>query len=82
MWEKKLYLGFCRSSIPTSGSIKVNGKTPERARSEKDLGMFFNHQHFSHGELFLGKIGMPLEIMGFKKERKGNEKNLLFSKFV
>ena len=64
--------------LPTSGSIKVNGKSPERARSERDYGYVFQSPALFPWRTISGNIGMPLEIMGFNKlERKERiEKNL------
>ena len=64
--------------LPTSGSIKVNGKTPERARTERDYGYVFQSPALFPWRTISGNIGLPLEIMGFNKsERKERiEKNL------
>ena len=48
--------------LPTSGSIKVNGKSPERARTERDYGYVFQSPALFPWRTISGNIGLPLEI--------------------
>ena len=64
--------------MPTSGSLEVNGKSPEQARKERDYGYVFQSPALFPWRTISGNIGLPLEIMGFDKSEKMEriEKNL------
>jgi len=63
---------------PTSGSVSVNGKTPEQARLDRSYGYVFQAAALFPWRTIEDNISLPLEIMGFSKaERKACiEKNL------
>ena len=64
--------------MPTSGSLEVNGKSPEQARKERDYGYVFQSPALFPWRTISGNIGLPLEFMGFDKSEKMEriEKNL------
>lgn len=63
---------------PTSGSVTVNGKTPEQARLDRSYGYVFQAAALFPWRTIEDNISLPLEIMGFSKaERRACiEKNL------
>jgi len=63
---------------PTSGTVTVNGKTPEQARLDRSYGYVFQAAALFPWRTIEDNISLPLEIMGFSKaERKACiEKNL------
>jgi len=63
---------------PTSGTVTVNGKTPEQARLDRSYGYVFQAAALFPWRTIEDNIGLPLEIMGHSKaERKACiEKNL------
>jgi len=50
---------------PTSGSILVNGMTPEEARRKRAYGYVFQAAALYHWRTIEKNIALPLEIMGF-----------------
>ena len=64
--------------MPSSGSLEVNGKSPEKARTERDYGYVFQSPALFPWRTISGNIGLPLEIMGFSKNERIEriEKNL------
>lgn len=63
---------------PTSGSVTVNGLTPEQARLDRSYGYVFQAAALFPWRTIEDNIGLPLEIMGYSAaERKARiEKNL------
>ncbi len=63
---------------PTSGSVMVNGKTPEKARLDRSYGYVFQAAALFPWRTIEDNISLPLEIMGYAKaERQARiEKNL------
>ncbi|ABS13077.1 MULTISPECIES: ABC transporter ATP-binding protein [Brucella] len=63
---------------PTSGSVTVNGKTPEQARLDRSYGYVFQAAALFPWRTIEDNISLPLEIMGFSKaeRRERIEKNL------
>ena len=53
---------------PTSGTILVNGQTPDQARQSEHTGMFFSMLVYILGTG--GNIKPPLEIMGYSKSEQ------------
>ena len=52
---------------PTSGSITVNGMSPEEARRARAYGYVFQAAALYPWRTIAGNIRLPLEIMGFSK---------------
>ncbi|KAB2732421.1 ABC transporter ATP-binding protein [Brucella intermedia] len=63
---------------PTSGSVTVNGKTPEQARLARSYGYVFQAAALFPWRTIEDNISLPLEIMGFSRaeRRERIEKNL------
>ncbi len=63
---------------PTSGSVTVNGKTPEQARLDRSYGYVFQAAALFPWRTIEDNISLPLEIMGFSRaeRRERIEKNL------
>src|SRR5690606_36416728 len=63
---------------PTTGTVSVNGKSPEQARLDRSYGYVFQAAALFPWRTIEDNIGLPLEIMGYSKaERKACiEKNL------
>lgn len=61
---------------PSSGTITVNGVSPDEARRQRAYGYVFQHAGLYPWRTISGNIKLPLEIMGFAKaeqeERVGN----------
>lgn len=52
---------------PTSGTITVNGVSPEEARKSRAYGYVFQHAGLYPWRTIGGNIRLPLEIMGYDK---------------
>ncbi len=50
---------------PTSGTIRINGKAPARARLDRDYGMVFQAPVLMDWRTIAKNIELPLEIMGY-----------------
>ena len=55
---------------PTSGTILVNGQTPDQARQKRAYGYVFQHAGLYPWRTIAGNIKLPLEIMGFSKSEQ------------
>jgi NitT/TauT family transport system ATP-binding protein len=55
---------------PTSGSVRVNGKTPERARRDRDYGIVFQDAVLYDWRTVARNIALPLEILGWDREKR------------
>jgi NitT/TauT family transport system ATP-binding protein len=55
---------------PTSGTIRVNGLTPDQARQKRAYGYVFQHAGLYPWRTIAGNIKLPLEIMGFSKSEQ------------
>ncbi len=53
--------------VPTSGSLTVNGMTPDEARRKRAYGYVFQAAGLYPWRTIAGNIRLPLEIMGFSK---------------
>ena len=63
---------------PTSGDVRVNGKTARQARLDRDYGMVFQAPVLMDWRTVATNIELPLEIMGYDKaERKRRSADLL-----
>jgi NitT/TauT family transport system ATP-binding protein len=63
---------------PTSGTLSVNGKTPSRARLDRDYGMVFQAPVLMDWRTISKNIELPLEIMGYAAdERRRRSADLL-----
>ena len=55
---------------PTSGTIKINGKAPARARQDRDYGMVFQAPVLMDWRTIAKNIELPLEIMGYPADER------------
>ena len=55
---------------PTSGSIFVNGQTPDQARQKRAYGYVFQHAGLYPWRTIAANIKLPLEIMGYSKSEQ------------
>ncbi len=55
---------------PTSGSLTVNGMTPDEARKKRAYGYVFQAAGLYPWRTIAKNISLPLEIMGFSKEEQ------------
>jgi len=55
---------------PTSGTILVNGQTPDQARQKRAYGYVFQHAGLYPWRTIAGNIKLPLEIMGYPKSEQ------------
>lgn len=63
---------------PTSGTIRVAGKTPAQARAEREYGYVFQAPVLYDWRNVLANVMLPLEIMGYAKaERRTRATELL-----
>lgn len=49
---------------PTAGAVTVNGKSPARARHDRDYGMVFQQATLLDWRRVLGNVALPLEVTG------------------
>ncbi len=65
-------------TVPTTGSVRVNGKPAARARLDRDYGMVFQAPVLMDWRTIAKNIELPLEIMGFPAdERRRRASDLL-----
>ena len=55
---------------PTSGTVLVNGQTPDQARQKRAYGYVFQHAGLYPWRTIAGNIKLPLEIMGYSKSEQ------------
>ena len=55
---------------PTRGTVKVNGKTAEQARRDRDYGMVFQAPVLFEWRTVEDNVKLPLEIMGASPEKR------------
>ena len=55
---------------PTSGTMLVNGQTPDQARQKRAYGYVFQHAGLYPWRTVAGNIKLPLEIMGYSKSEQ------------
>ena len=55
---------------PTSGTIFVNGQTPDQARQKRAYGYVFQHAGLYPWRTIAGNIKLPLEIMGYSRSEQ------------
>jgi NitT/TauT family transport system ATP-binding protein len=65
-------------TTPTQGELTVNGKTPHKARLDRDYGMVFQAATLYDWRTVAQNVQLPLEIMGYaRKERESRAKAML-----
>lgn len=63
---------------PTSGNIRVKGKTPQQARRDRDYGIVFQAPVLYDWRTIRKNVELPLEVMGrTTSERSSRAKSLL-----
>jgi NitT/TauT family transport system ATP-binding protein len=62
-------------TTPTSGTIRINGKSPDRARRDRDYGMVFQAPVLMDWRTITENIQLPLEIMGFPRAERNRRAN-------
>ena len=55
---------------PTEGELLVNGKSPDRARLDRDYGMVFQAATLYEWRNVTKNVQLPLEIMGYTKSER------------
>ncbi|MFC4624621.1 ABC transporter ATP-binding protein [Daeguia caeni] len=55
---------------PTSGTVSVNGKTPQQARLDRSYGYVFQAAALFPWRTIEDNVGLPLEIMGLSKAER------------
>ncbi len=55
---------------PSSGEVRVNGKSPHKARKDRDYGMVFQAATLYEWRTVSKNIQLPLEIMGFPRAKR------------
>jgi NitT/TauT family transport system ATP-binding protein len=63
---------------PTSGEVRVNGKSPRQARVDRDYGMVFQSATLLDWRTVLDNVALPLEIMDIPRaEREATAREML-----
>jgi NitT/TauT family transport system ATP-binding protein len=63
---------------PTSGELKINGKSPELARKDRDYGFVFQSATLYDWRSVSRNVQLPLEIMGYShQERRRRAQEML-----
>ena len=57
-------------TTPTSGELKINGKTAHQARLDRDYGMVFQAATLYDWRTVSKNVQLPLEIMGYSREQR------------
>jgi NitT/TauT family transport system ATP-binding protein len=55
---------------PTSGDVKVNGKSPQQARLDQDYGMAFQQAGLFEWRNVARNVELPLELRGWDRHRR------------
>jgi NitT/TauT family transport system ATP-binding protein len=55
---------------PTTGTLLINGKSPEQARLDRDYGIVFQSATLLEWRTVAKNVELPLEIMGFETEER------------
>jgi len=55
---------------PTEGVVEVNGKTPQRARLERDYGMVFQQAGLFEWRTAVRNVELPLKLMGVPRAER------------
>ena len=55
---------------PTAGDLLVNGKSPDRARLDRDYGMVFQAATLYEWRSVTKNVQLPLEVMGYAKSER------------
>jgi NitT/TauT family transport system ATP-binding protein len=55
---------------PTSGEVTVNGKSPRRARLDRDYGMVFQAPVLFDWRTVQANVELPLELLGYDRSRR------------
>jgi NitT/TauT family transport system ATP-binding protein len=63
--------------IPTSGTLKINGKTPHQARLDRDYGMVFQAATLYQWRTVMKNVELPLEIMGYSKSERASRARVM-----
>ncbi len=66
-----------RDTCKIAGKIRVNGKKPETASKNRNIGLIFQKPTLLEWRNVLENISLPLEIMGYQGERDKKIKQLL-----
>lgn len=63
---------------PSTGEVRINGKTPHEARRDRDYGMVFQQATLLDWRTVLRNIALPLEVMNLPtSEREGRVREML-----
>ncbi len=63
---------------PTSGTLRVNGKSAEQARKDRDYGFVFQNATLYEWRTIIKNVELPLEIMKHSKdERRARAREML-----
>ncbi len=57
-------------AAPTSGTLEINGKTPEKARLDRDYGIVFQSATLLDWRSVQKNVELPLEIMDFSAQER------------
>jgi NitT/TauT family transport system ATP-binding protein len=76
---KSTLLRMIADLIPaSSGTIAINGKTPEQARKDREYGFVFQSATLYEWRTVIRNVELPLEIMGFSRaERRERAQEML-----
>ena len=58
---------------PSAGTVSVNGKTPARARFDRDYGMVFQSSTLLEWRKVQANVELPLEIMGMEATERSRQ---------
>ena len=58
---------------PSAGTVSVNGKTPARARLDRDYGMVFQSATLLEWRKVQANVELPLEIMGMEAAERSSQ---------
>lgn len=61
---------ICDLEQPTSGTIRVKGKSPHQARLDRDYGIVFQSPVLYEWRTVRKNVELPLEVMGYARDRR------------